>query len=901
MSKKLLLKTQQTENLKQHKIIHHYSCWVAVVLNMFFFLGGTDCNTRTWAQVKADGTLSTTVNSQNQRDFRVTGGNRAGANLFHSFRTFSVPNGGSATFDQPSDIQNIFSRVTGSSVSNINGLIRVSGTANLFLINPNGILFGPNARLDIRGSFIATTANQLKFLDGPSFSTNPRTAPLLSVSVPIGLQYGQGSANQITVQGSMLSMPLDQALVLAGGELRLSQANLQTDRGSIDLVAISEGGQVGLQTSPQGIRLSLPAAGHRANITVQNHSLVSTSGNQGSGDILIAGQQVAVRDSRIETNTRGAGTGGDLNVNASETISITSQSNQGTFSDGLFAETLGDGDAGNLRLQTNNLRVQGAARISAATFGTGDGGNLQINAANQIELIGVDPPADGDFRLFTGLLTDTEATGRAGNLTLNARRLIVRDGAQISTATFGAGDGGNLTVNVKDSIHLSGGSPSDSLGSGLFSAAQASSSPEARAGNLTVTTRQLELRQGAQIATGTVGRGDGGDLSIQADNIEISGTSPSGFNSGLLSTSDDLQVAKQGTTTGRAGNLTIQTDRLSIRDGGQVAAAIFGNTSGGGNLQITAHEFIEVSGAAPSNSLGGDTGIFAGTPLAIPTTGNAGNITLNTPSLIVSDRARIGVSHLGTGNAGQLVVNADSINLRQQAGLTAATASGKGGNIQLNARDTIALRQGSLISAEASGNSNGGNITAVTQLMTVLGNSNIIANAFEGRGGNIQISAEGLLVDRTSTITASSQFGVDGEVQITTPAVDLTQGLAILPTEPVNTATLIQQGCRSASSARNEFVITGRGGLPPTPLGVLDTNVMTEDLGNLEAPSARSESARSESLVQSPAPQSLSSSEALIEAQGWITNEQGQISLVAYHSDSLRNTLLNVAECHQGS
>ncbi|NEP21135.1 MAG: filamentous hemagglutinin N-terminal domain-containing protein [Moorea sp. SIO3I6] len=153
------------------------------------------------AQISSDGTLSTTVTSDDGVNFLIEKGVRTWDHLFHSFSEFSVPSNGSAFFNNAGDIVNIFSRVTGGNIYNIDGLIRANGNANLFLINPAGIIFGENASLNIGGSFLATTAESVVFGDGIEFSaTEPNQAPLLTINITPGLQMGTNPGN-ITVVG----------------------------------------------------------------------------------------------------------------------------------------------------------------------------------------------------------------------------------------------------------------------------------------------------------------------------------------------------------------------------------------------------------------------------------------------------------------------------------------------------------------------------------------------------------------------------------------------------------------------------------------------------------------------------------------------------------------------------
>ena len=151
-----------------------------------------------WSQVIPDNSLNTQV-TNNQNNILINGGTQAGSNLFHSFKEFSVGEGQFAIFNNGLDIQNIFSRVTGRSISQINGLVNSQGAANLFLINPNGIVFGENGAIAVGGSFFATTANKVIFADGFEFNTNTLNN-ILTVSRPVGL--GLNNPGQIIINGT---------------------------------------------------------------------------------------------------------------------------------------------------------------------------------------------------------------------------------------------------------------------------------------------------------------------------------------------------------------------------------------------------------------------------------------------------------------------------------------------------------------------------------------------------------------------------------------------------------------------------------------------------------------------------------------------------------------------------
>lgn len=189
----------------------------------------------------------------------ITGGATRGINLFHSFQEFNIEVNEAAYFDNPAGINHILTRITGNNISRIFGKLGVLGNANLFIINPKGIIFGPNAALDLTGSFLATTANKVLFPDGNQFSTIDTDTSVLSINVPIRLDFN-GNPGQIQVQGSghnvafryflpSVSLPVssqlqvssEKMLALVGGNIILEGGVLKAPGGQIELASVDRG------------------------------------------------------------------------------------------------------------------------------------------------------------------------------------------------------------------------------------------------------------------------------------------------------------------------------------------------------------------------------------------------------------------------------------------------------------------------------------------------------------------------------------------------------------------------------------------------------------------------------------------------------------------------------------
>ena len=800
------------------------------------------------AQITADTTLGTensiirqNVTVRGKPAELIVGGAIRGANLFHSFTTFNVGDRERVYFANPAGITTIFSRVTGNNASNILGTLGVDGQANLFLLNANGILFGPNATLDITGSFVATTASAIQFGDRGVFSTiKPETPALLTVN-PSALLFNQMVAAPIRDQSRAsagvdlegnrlfgLRVPNGQGLFLVGGEVILDKGGLSALEGRVELAGVAGSATVGLTTEGNRLRLN-DTTGPRANVSVLDSALIDTSG-AGGGIVRIQGNDVTVTGKSV-----------------------------------ISADTVGDRDGAAISIQAARLLVRNGAQLSASAIegSRGDTNGLSVNASESVELSGTTQSnSSGDNERPSRLEGDARGSGVSAGVVVNTARLTLQGGARISSSTI-TSSGSNILINASDRVEVSGTSPERQRPSAL----SVQTRGIGRAGDMTINTRQLIIQAGGEVSASTFGAGQGGNITVNAPgSVTVSGTVPitgrraqesvgTVENNQLPSrlvveTGRPLITQNAGLAigSGRGGTLTINTDRLVIQAGGEVSASTF-SAGQGGDIVVNASKFVDIAGTSSNGQLPSRLTAETGRPLELLNgrilrgTGEGGNLSITTPrgQLSVHNRGEVTADSQGTGRAGNLIIQARSVVLNHQARISSDTRGrGRAGSIIIRRADAVFLNARSSISttvqpgAVVANRERGGRIDIQTRSLTLTNNADITART-RGRGnaGNIRVDgAETVDLNRSRITSEVGRFGVGrgGRINIQTRSLTLTNNADITArTRGRGNAGNITIGATASVSLDNSSISSsvsqiarGRGGNINVQVGTLD-------------------------------------------------------------------------------
>ncbi|MCC0177781.1 filamentous hemagglutinin N-terminal domain-containing protein [Waterburya agarophytonicola K14] len=691
-------------------------------------------------------------------DVQITGGTTVGNNLFHSFQEFSLPQSNIASFNNLANIQNILTRVTGNNISTIDGLINANGSANLFFINPNGIVLGENAALNIGGSFIGSTANSIVFQDGSEFSAvNPNTPPLLTINAPAGLNMG-GNAGEIVVEGTGNSSFFDfdffvpvierptgvevssgQTLGLVGNGISLAGGNLTAEQGRVDLGSVNQAGVVTIAETDTGIAFNYENIENFADINFTEAASVDVSGD-GGGTVQLRGNNISLADgSLVAVETLGDGDGGLLDVRATNNLELLRDNPDTGFWTSFLADSVegSTGKSGEIVINSSNLNLIDGGQITSVIYGEGDGGNIDVTAEN-INLSGFNEDELGILG-SSGIYTTAEFTafGRGGDINIDAQTLNMTNEAQIGALTWGEGNAGDININAQEIsatefARILGNAEAFSFGN---------------AGNVNIQVNDLSLVDGGQISATTFGDGNAGIVSLDADTIELVGsTDPTqDFITGIFSTSD-LD------TLGNAGAIDITANELSISNGAQIQSSTsgFGN---GGSININVQNLSLQGFNAEAKSA-----ILAS---AIERTGDGGDIQIISDNLVIEEGATISASNFSTRNP------------------DFPPGEGKAGDIEIQAKSilldsTLADEQSSITASTF--NAGGGNIILDTDSITALNNSRVTAETQgEGTAGSIQVLAKNFDLENGAFFsTSTSDIGDAGTIQVSADKIDLT-------------------------------------------------------------------------------------------------------------------------------
>ncbi|NEQ24440.1 MAG: filamentous hemagglutinin N-terminal domain-containing protein, partial [Microcoleus sp. SIO2G3] len=536
---------------------------------------------------------------------RIDGGVTSGANLFHSFSEFNVDTGRGIYFTNPTGINNILSRVTGGNISNIQGTLGVLGNANLFLINPSGIIFGQNARLDIGGSFVGTTANGIKFgdvlfpatnspvdLNNSVLAVNP--SALFFNQTPAGAIINQSIApnpDDLTLKDG-LRVPDGQNLFLVGGDVRLENGGtVRALGGRIELGGLAEPGEVRIEDFTDDasnpnlnfplVGLTFPDGVARADVSLTDEAIVDVVA-LGGGDIAINAENVNVLGNSLicagigtagsSCNTPSSDFGsanpeaGNIVINATGTVSVSQSSriendlNPGAIGnpDNIFEAIINGTLFGSILIDAESLFLSDGGQISTSTFGTGSAGLVFVDASNSVSL-------STDTSMFSRV--EFGATGDAGGILIGTGSLSLTDRAQIDSSTYGMGTAGAVVVEADGAVALANGSY-------IFSNVE--SGGLGNAGLIDISAESLSLLSGSQVQTivrgnefgQDPGRGSAGTIEIDVrDTITIDGVGVDGFNSAIFSS-----VGRGA--TGNSGNIEISTRSLSLSNFGLIDTSL---------------------------------------------------------------------------------------------------------------------------------------------------------------------------------------------------------------------------------------------------------------------------------------------------------------------------------------
>ncbi len=602
--------------------------------------------------IQTDGTTPTQPRSCSG-DCTIKDGLQQGGNLFHSFERFNIDAGATVLFEDPG-VANILSRVTGNELSEILGTIGVNGgDANLFLLNPNGIIFGQDSNLDLNGSFLATTANAIRFDGEGLLDTAPNNIPLLTIN-PSALLFTTGNQGTLSNESIALSgqdsagfeirglrVSDGESLLLAGGDVIVNGGMLNALGGRIELGGLAEAGEIKLNfpdIDEGNISLEFSNQFSKANVSITNGAIVSAFSENG-GEIAINAKNITIaEESMVVAGIFGnliplVRQAGDISLNATEKLEII----KGAVANQVAPDSRGD--SGNININTGSLIIDDDSFMTTATFGSGDAGDININVPNGLVKI------SGETTINS--LVDFTAIGSSGDINIIAKSTLLEDNSSIDSSTQAQGNAGGIKVTTEKLNIQTGGE------------INVSANGTGEAGSLNMTAQDITLDQGSLTAETRVG--DRGNITL--NNVDT------------LLLLNNSQITTNASESATGGDITITSDGIALLDSSDITANAFEGR--GGNIQITTQGIFREpdSDITAASELGIDGTITINSPEVDPTSGifELPNVPIDAEGILAQDLCKLedekiakGSSFIITGRGGLTPTSEESLENRDR-------------------------------------------------------------------------------------------------------------------------------------------------------------------------------------------------------------------------------------------
>jgi filamentous hemagglutinin family protein len=740
--------------------------WRSTVVSLLGWMGAiVTASTAALAQnITLDGTLGPAGTLTGPNYIIPQGvGQTVDNNLFHSFGIFNLNANEVAIFQSGSNIQNILSRVTGGFPSLIDGLIFTeSASVNLFLINPGGILFGPNARLDVggatRGSFVATTLDGLVWSDGSQFSAlNPQgvNSLLTVVGDPSGFVSSLQLLLPITTLGSTLRVYEGQSLLLLGGNVALTDSFLFVDffeGGRIELGGVSGSGIVGLTTNGNNLRLNFSDGLERADVAITRSTLDVTAENGGS--IAVNARNLDIQASILRAGiASGLGSvgsqAGDITLNATASIRV----DDSFVSNNVFEDAVGK--AGRIDIHTGSIFLTNGGQLFNNILRGGEGNTdaITITASDEVSIGGLNRNG-----VPSGIFSNVNrgAQGSSGGINIQARTVTLGDGSRMETITLGQGNSGRIQIHATDLLAIAEAGNDAVISSDVFAGAIGDS------GGIEIATGVLKILDGGSITSivRAFGQGNSGEIKITARNaVILDGQDDNASTTTFFPSAIFTRVERNG--EGNAGDIKIQAGSLSLTNRAQIGSTTqgFGNA---GDITLDIDRQTLLLNSIINSEVTERSGV-----------GNGGDINITTGSLILRDGSALLADTENLGDAGNISIVADgdvvidgvgpsagntNIIVPSQISTTVeANAIGRAGQVEITAK-SLSVFDGGFISSTTFGQGDANNITVSADTLTLLDGARLFSGT-EGvsNAANLFVSAT-----RSVTIAGSNADGRSG-------------------------------------------------------------------------------------------------------------------------------------------